>query len=66
VPGSRRKSPDSHAIRRGAITNHLNSDVPENVVGDRANVSTDVLGQHTTSVERERMEQRRGYLDESS
>ncbi len=54
-----------HAIRRGAITNHLNSDVPENVVGDRANVSKDVLDQHYDQrTERERMEQRRGYLDE--
>jgi site-specific recombinase XerD len=53
-----------HAIRRGAITNHLNSDVPENVVGDRANVSKDVLDQHYDQrTERERMEQRRGYLD---
>lgn len=53
-----------HAIRRGAITNHLNSDVPENVVGDRANVSKDVLDQHYDQrTERERMEQQRGYLD---
>jgi hypothetical protein len=52
-----------HATRRGAITNHLNSDVPANVVGDRANVSTDVLDQHDDQrTERERMEQRRGYL----
>jgi len=39
--------------------------VPENVVGDRANVSKDVLDQHYDQrTERERMEQRRGYLDD--
>jgi integrase len=53
-----------HPIRRGAITHHLNSDVPETVVGDRANVSQSVLEQHyDRRTEREKMEQRRGYLD---
>jgi hypothetical protein len=57
----------SYRSRRGAITNHLNSDVPENIVGDRANVSKDVLDQHYDQrTERERMEQRRGYLDDIS
>jgi hypothetical protein len=35
----------------GSITHHLHRDVPETAVGDRANVSQDVL------------EQRRQYLD---
>ncbi|MFC6723377.1 tyrosine-type recombinase/integrase [Halobium palmae] len=53
-----------HAIRRGAITNSLKQDVPEKIVGDRANVSQDVLEKHyDRRSEREKMEQRRGYLD---
>ena len=47
-----------------SITKHLNSDVPETAVGDRANVSQDVLEQHYDQrSEREKMEQRRQYLD---
>lgn len=53
-----------HAIRRGSITNHLNSDVPETAVGDRANVSQRVLEMHYDQrTEKEKMEQRRAYLD---
>lgn len=53
-----------HAIRRGSITNALNNDVPEKVVSDRANVSPKVIDQHYDSrTDREKMEQRRGYLD---
>ncbi|WP_336021515.1 tyrosine-type recombinase/integrase [Halobellus salinisoli] len=53
-----------HAIRRGSITNHLNSDIPETAVGDRANVSSDVLEKHyDRRNKKEKMEQRRKYLD---
>jgi integrase len=52
-----------HAIRRGSITHHLSNDVPEGVVSDRANVSSDVLDQHyDRRSERDKMEQRREYL----
>ncbi|RQG91792.1 tyrosine-type recombinase/integrase [Natrarchaeobius chitinivorans] len=52
-----------HAIRRGSITHHLNSDVPETAVGDRANVSQKVLEMHYDQrTEKEKMEQRREYL----
>lgn len=52
-----------HAIRRGSITHHLNSDVPETAVGDRANASQDVLKRHyDRRTEQEKMEQRRQYL----
>lgn len=54
-----------HAIRRGAITKHLSNDVPDKVVSDRMNVSLDVLEKHyDRRGEREKTEQRRGYLDE--
>ncbi|WP_159899206.1 tyrosine-type recombinase/integrase [Salinirussus salinus] len=54
-----------HAIRRGSITNHLSEDVPEKVVGDRMNVSLDVLEKHyDRRTEEERAAQRREYLDE--
>ncbi|MFP9062236.1 tyrosine-type recombinase/integrase [Natrialbaceae archaeon A-chndr2] len=61
------KCPDSispHAIRRGSITHHLMSDVPETAVSDRANVSTKVIEKHYDQrTEKEKMEQRRQYLD---
>lgn len=54
-----------HAIRRGSITHSLNSDMPENATSDRANVSKMVLEQHyDRRTEREKMEQRREYLDD--
>lgn len=54
-----------HAIRRGSITHHLSKDVPDKVVGDRMNVSLDVLEKHyDRRSEEEKAEQRRGYLDE--
>lgn len=53
-----------HAIRRGSITYSLNSDLPDKVVSDRANVSPEIIEQHYDQrTEREKMEQRRGYLD---
>ncbi|WP_416840600.1 tyrosine-type recombinase/integrase [Haloferax sp. DFSO52] len=53
-----------HAIRRGSITHHLSKDVPEKVVSDRMNVSLDILEKHyDRRGEREKAEQRRGYLD---
>jgi site-specific recombinase XerD len=56
------KSP--HALRRGAITNWLSADVPETVVSDRGNVSPEILSKHyDRRSEKQKMEQRRGYLD---
>lgn len=61
------KCPDArspHAIRRGSITHSLKRDMPETAVSDRANVSQEVLDQHyNRRTEREKMEQRRRYLD---
>lgn len=54
-----------HAIRRGSITHHLSKDMPENVVGDRMNVSMDILEKHyDRRSERGKAEQRRDYLDD--
>lgn len=65
--GQESKCPSSvspHPFRRGSITHHLNNDVPETAVGDRANVSQDVLERHYDQrTKREKMEQRRQYLD---
>lgn len=53
-----------HAIRRGSITHNLNNDMPGEIVSDRANVSQVVIDQHyDRRTEREKMEQRRAYLD---
>ncbi|WP_256290290.1 tyrosine-type recombinase/integrase [Halobellus inordinatus] len=53
-----------HALRRGAITYWLSSDMPEPVVSDRANVSPEILKTHyDRRSKQEKMEQRRGYLD---
>ncbi|AXG11857.1 tyrosine-type recombinase/integrase [Haloplanus rubicundus] len=66
--GHASKCPSSvspHAIRRGSITYSLNQDVPETAVGDRANVSQEVLDQHyDRRTDREKMELRRQYLDD--
>ena len=54
-----------HDARRGAITSWLKNDVPEKVVSDRANVGPGVLEKHYDQRdERDRMEQRRDFLDE--
>ena len=53
-----------HDIRRGSLTHHLRSDVPKDVLSDRANVGRDVLDKHYNQMtESEKMEQRREYLD---
>ncbi|MBP2251278.1 site-specific recombinase XerD [Halarchaeum solikamskense] len=60
------KCPDSvapHAVRRGAITHHLQQDTPPRVVSDRMNVGRDTLSEHYDSrTPREKMEQRRNHL----
>jgi integrase len=53
-----------HALRRGSITHALTNDVPVEVIGDRMNVSRDVLDKHYHKRSEEvKLEQRRGYLD---
>jgi len=54
-----------HALRRGSITHALSNDWPRGAVSDRANVSEAVLEKHYDQrSEKEKMEQRREYLDE--
>jgi len=56
-------SVSTHAVRRGAITQWLGSDVPEPVVSDRANASPEILREHyDRRSDHEKMEQRRDYL----
>lgn len=53
-----------HAIRRGSITHALTKDVPVEVIGNRMNVSRDILDKHYDKRSEEvKLEQRRGYLD---
>jgi site-specific recombinase XerD len=53
-----------HAIRRGSITHYLSEDVPVEVIGDRMNVSRDVLDKHYDKRSEDvKLEQRRGYLE---
>ena len=53
-----------HTLRRGSLTHLLKSDVPKQVVSDRGDVSPEVLDKHYDQMtKREKMEQRRGYLD---
>lgn len=53
-----------HAIRRGSITHFLSQDVPVEIVGDRMDVSRDVLDKHYNKRSEEvKLEQRRRYLD---
>lgn len=53
-----------HAIRRGSITHSLHNDMPDKIVGDRANVSPKVIELHyDRRSEQGRTEQRRNYLE---
>lgn len=53
-----------HALRRGAITHWLSSDLPETVVSDQANVSPEILSKHyDRRSEYKKMEQRRQFLE---
>jgi len=60
------KCPDSvgtHALRRGAITHYLNSDVPAEIVSDRLNVQKRTLSEvYDYRDERDKMELRRDHL----
>lgn len=59
------ESVSSHAVRRGSITQHLESDVPRDVVSGRANVGAETLDKHYDQRgERTKMEQRREHLDD--
>lgn len=62
-----RKCPDAvspHAIRRGSITHYLSEDVPAEIIGDRMDVSRDVLDKHYDKRSEEvKLEQRRAYLE---
>ena len=49
-----------HAVRRGAITHWLSSDVPETIVSDRAN--TNAMDHYDRRTERQKMQQRREFL----
>jgi len=54
-----------HPFRHGSITHHLNEDVPETAVENRATVSQDILDTHyDKGTKREKMEQRRQYLED--
>lgn len=53
-----------HPIRRTSITEHLNADVPKDVVSERANVSRKVLDKHyNAQTEEQKVSIRETYLD---
>ncbi|AHF99066.1 integrase [Halostagnicola larsenii XH-48] len=52
-----------HTIRRGSITYQLREDIPEEIVSDRCDVSSDILERHyDRRTDREKMEQRRDFI----
>jgi integrase len=54
-----------HAIRRSAITTHLDSGMPKELVSERCNVSPDTLDEHYDArTEDQRRELRSKYVDE--
>lgn len=55
-----------HAIRRGSITHFLSQDVPVEIVGDRMDVSRDVLDKHYDQRTEERRSPRRREALEAS
>ncbi|ELY73741.1 integrase family protein [Natrinema pellirubrum DSM 15624] len=54
-----------HTIRRGAITHQLREDIPEKIVSDRCDVSSEVLERHyDRRTDREKREQRRDFIED--
>jgi site-specific recombinase XerD len=54
-----------HPVRRGSITHFLLSEVPEKVVSERMDVSTEVLDHHYDArTQEQKMRQRRKFLDD--
>jgi len=64
--GKRSKCPSStypHAIRSGAVTEHLNEDIPKEIVSGRANMSVEILEKHYDErTQEERRKRREDYL----
>jgi len=53
-----------HPFRRGSITYWLRSDVPSRAISSRADVWEEVIDKHYDELsDQDKMEQRRGYLD---